>query len=139
VAATIADIRAGLKTRLTAAYPTGWNIQAYVQSNPTGPSMYVMPMKGVYDRAMQGAIYDQLWFAIRAFVPATTDFGMQKKLDGLMDSSSTTAMKNAIEADITLGGKVSWAVLRNWGNYDLYASSGALSSLGVEFQVEVYT
>lgn len=135
--ATISEIRQGLANRLKAAFPTGWNIQPYVLSNPVGPTMDVMPDRIQYDRAMQGKA-DTLWFIIRVTVPSAVDQGMQKNIDALLDPRSSTSIKAAVESDKTLGGKVSYAVVRECSGYKLYETGGA-PVLGSEFSVEVMT
>lgn len=137
MAATIAQIRAGLKTRLDAI--DGWQVSAYELASPTPPAIHVgLHPDGIdYDRAMRRGM-DGLMFRVVAMSGLTTDIGSQKKLDTLLAPSGATSVKAAIEGDPTLGGVIDNLAVRTASGYGVYKTEGARGPvLGCEWTVEI--
>ena len=104
---SIAAIRQGLATNL-ATIPEV-QVSAYILSNPTPPTVWVMGATTDYDRTMgsrrTGNRYtDEYTATIQAIVSLNEDIGSQALLDNLLSPSGTYSVKAALEADPTLGG-----------------------------------
>ena len=105
--AELADIRAGiaaaLKERLPEVQCTG-----YLMENPYAPGFEVeLGSTGiVYDLAMSRGL-DEWFFTIRGFAASGLDRAAQMRLDGWLDSTGSTSVKTALEADRTLSASVS--------------------------------
>lgn len=142
MAATLAQIRAGLKANLDAVYTDPWTVNSYMPTSPNPPAIDIQPAHPVsieYDNTM-GRHGDYLYVIVRAITQTGTDADWQTLLDTLMDPTSSTSIKAAIEADKTLGGVVSWARVTRCSGYHSYSVKGALEPvMGLEFTVEVMT
>jgi hypothetical protein len=97
----IGAIRAGLARNLGVI--DGWQVSAYVLTNPTPPCIHVFPAAATYDLAMVRGL-DSLPFTIQALAGAFTDQAAQMNLDQLLAPYGPTSVKQAVEADRTLGG-----------------------------------
>ena len=80
-------------------------------------------------------------YTVQALVGFTTDEGAQKRLDKMLERSGATSVKAAIEADRTLGGKVSdLRVIKASGyrTYELHVQGVRTPPvLGCEWTVEI--
>lgn len=142
MAATLAQIRAGLKANLDLVYTDPWTVTATTPTSPNPPAIDIQPAHPVaieYDRSMGGGA-DCIYLVVRAISQQGTDVDWQTLLDTLMDPRSSTSIKAAVEADKTLGGVVSWCRVLKCSGYHSYQLKGALEPvMGVEFTVEVMT
>jgi hypothetical protein len=140
---SIADIRSAVADALKAAFLTGkpnadqWQVSAYMLAQPSLRSIDVSPTGVAYDLAMGGGL-DRVSLRVRAMVPSTSDIGQQDLIDTMIDPGSANSMKRALEADRSLGGKVSDIHVISASEYKLYDVQGATPWLGIEWDVEVY-
>ncbi len=105
---SVADIRQGLVANLRTKFPvTDYQISGYVLDAPTVPCFDIeIHTEGVeYDLAAARG-YDKWMFTVRALVAKTSDIGSQVTLDNYLESSGGISVKEALEADTTLGGTV---------------------------------
>lgn len=104
--ASLANIRAGFKSVLQAAYP-GAQVTGYLLESPTAPAFEVdLAEEGVeFDLSMsRGA--DDWMFVVRGIVSNNVSLGAQKQLDAWLASSGSSSVKAILEASPTLGGTV---------------------------------
>lgn len=101
--ATVAEMRAGLETRL--ATIAGLNESAYVKAKPVYPYAHVVPDEVEYDEAGSRGM-DTWSFLVQVFVGYSLDRAIQTTLDKFLNPSGALSVKAAIEADKTLGGIV---------------------------------
>lgn len=128
---SLADIREGLATNLSVI--PGWQVSAYQLSNPLLPSLQVMGLDEIqYDRAM-GRGLDDWMVSLMAFAGITTDIGSQKLLDSLIE---TSAVKDAVESDKTLGGVAADVRVTECAGYRAYVL-GTNQVIGCEWKVRV--
>ena len=140
--ATIQQVKAGLKANLDLVFTDPWTVTDFVMTSPNPPSIDIAPAHPVsieFDTAMAGGGHC-LYFIVRGIAASAADTDWQVVIDGLADPASTTSIKKAIETDKTLGGIVSWAVVRKASGYHSYKQDGSLYPvMGMEFTVEVQT
>jgi hypothetical protein len=132
-----AEIRAAFADALAAFY-TDWQVSAYLKASPTPPCIDVMPAGVDYDSAMdRGSGLNT--YIVRAIVTFGKDVSAQAKLDTLLDldPSASAAMKNAIEADRTLGGVVESLNVVSASEYKVYGTVNSGQLVGVEWTVVV--
>lgn len=132
--ATLKQIREGLAANL--AVLDGWQVSAYMLSQPTPPAIHVVPGLVEFDRAM-GRGLDEWTLNVQAFVPLNSDRGAQERLDGLIDGSGATSVKEAVEADRTLGGAADTARVVACTGYRTVAVEGRGPVLMCEWEVHV--
>ena len=134
-AVTTAQIREGIADNLKAI--PGIQASAYVLTNPQPPCVHVMRGDVTYDRAMNGGEHSWV-MRVRAFVAAVSDIGGQQLLDQFVAPTGDRSIKQAIEADRTLGGVVSdLRVTQATGEQEYVRDQGG-PLLGSEFTVEVW-
>ena len=135
--ASLADIRAGLKTNLVAAFPTT-DVHLYTLGNASPPCFEIdLAADGVdFDLAMNGGLH---WIpmVVRILVSDTSDVASQITVDTYMDGAASTDVKRALEADKSLGGaaqaiQVTGVVPRRWKSE---TTGGQL--VGLEWNVSV--
>jgi hypothetical protein len=103
--ATLAAVRAGLKTRLE----TIAGLQVYA----TPPDSIVVPAAVIfrdplsYDRSFDGV--DDFAMKVSLFVQRGVDHTSLESLDAYVDPAGTNSVVAAIHADTTLGGAVDYA------------------------------
>lgn len=135
--ATLAEIRAGLETRL-ATIPNV-NTAAYMSDSPNDLTLQVMgPDLIEYDLAMHRGL-DRWTIIIQAFSGSPDSTAAQENLDSWLAPTGANSVKAAIEGDATLGGIVQGArVMRSSGYrvYDFPNQGGKM--LGTEFFIDVY-
>lgn len=101
---TLKDIRAGLAANLLAVFPDA-QCSGYVLSAPSTPFFDIeLDNDGIeYDQTFDRGL--DLWLlVVRGVVAMTSDQGAQVTLDEWCASSGATSVKEALEADQTLGG-----------------------------------
>lgn len=137
-ATTLANIRAGLKTNLEAVF-TDWQVNAYERSSPTPPCFEIALDPGGVEFNQASNLGLDLWrLIVRGIVGTATDEGAQRKLDALLDTSN---VRNAIEADRTLGGVVHNLKVTGVSGYRTFAipsQSNPSLYLAAEWSVEIY-
>jgi hypothetical protein len=121
--ANVGSIRDGLATRL--ATISGLRVSATMLDDPRPPVAMVLP-----DR-----VVDQYTFVIQLLVSRADDRAAQRNIDPFI--TGPTSIKEAVYADLTLGGVVNTCRVTEMRNYGqvLY---GETLYLGCEFVVEVY-
>lgn len=133
-APTVAQLREGLAANLDAIEDV--QASAYMLSNPTPPTIEVVPDEVDYDAAMGRG--DDTWrFVIRAYVGVASDKGAQLLLDELLAPSGTRSVKTVLEADETLGGVAEDLHVQTATGYRIYQRAGGPELLGCEWTVEV--
>lgn len=114
---------------------------AYTLANPSLPAGYVFPGTPnelpavVYDQAF-GRGMDTWTFTVIVLVTHTLDIGAQKLLYEFMASSGAGSVKEAIEADSTLGGECDDLRVVNYSGVKEYRHSAGVA-LGAEWRIEV--
>ena len=135
--ATLAEIRAGLATRLDTI--PGVNVSAYMMDVPRDLTLQVMgPDQVEYDQAgMRG--HDNWTFIIQGFSGSPSSQAAQVNLDEWLSPSGANSVKEAVEGDRSLGGIVEDCVVRTSSGYRRYEvgpDGGAKHSmLGAEWTV----
>lgn len=130
----IANIRAGLKTRL--ATISGLRCYETVPDQFSPPAAIVgMPTAIQFDFVF-GRAADRLTYPVRLLVAKATDRSAQERLEQYLDGSGSLSVKTAIEADPSLGGAANVTRVlsaQGLGVYDM----GGVSYLGCDLTVEV--
>lgn len=133
--AALADIRQAVADAL--ALP-GFQVSAYLLSNPTPPAIHVFPDTIEYDASMGRGI-DTYTLTVQGYVGFATDIGAQKRLDELLAKTGSTSVKALIETDRTLGGVVQDCRVERVTGYRLYSATGDNRMvLGAEWTVNVF-
>lgn len=127
-------IREGLATALQ-AIP---ELQAspYMLSNPTPPSAHVFPDEVDFDKTM-GRGHDDWFITVQAFVGMVTDIGAQKRLDLMLNPSGVYSVKEAVEAEPTLGSTVDDVRVQSCTGYRVYPMADGSQVLGAEWRVHI--
>jgi hypothetical protein len=137
-APTLSQIRAGLAANLAANLPANTvQVSGYMLANPTPPCIHLYPDGDLeYDLAMRRGL-DKWRFTVQAFVTFTADIGSQVLLDGFLNPSGSTSVKQALEADSSLGGLVADVNVVKMSGYQVYIRDGMGPLLGAEWAVEI--
>src|SRR5512134_776053 len=99
---SIGDIAAGLKANLDAI--DGVNVSKYPRSNPVGPLIHMWPSSTiVYHRANAMGL-TEVEFTVQLSWPYNDDAGTASQVYSFIDPSGDHSVRQAIEADKTLGG-----------------------------------
>ena len=86
--ATITQIREGIAANLRAL--DGFQISAYELTNPTPPTIWVIPGDVNYDRAMHRGL-DEIEMLVQALVVLSADIGSQVRIDELLAPTGATS------------------------------------------------
>lgn len=125
------QIRNGLKTALDAI--PDCQVSAYQLDNPSPPTLQVMGLDEIqYDQAMARGL-DEITVIVQAFAGTPVDRASQDILDGWM----VYAVKDAIEADRTLGGIIEDCVVDRTNGARIYNLPNRAETLGTDFFVRV--
>jgi hypothetical protein len=128
------QIREGIKTALSTI--EGVQVSAQFLSNPTPPAIHVFPPSGQYHRAMGNGHTD--WnLTVQAFAAMTSDIGAQKLLDKFIADAGPYSVRQAIEADGTLGGVADDTIVQGFENYGVRVRPDGTLVLAVDFNVLV--
>jgi hypothetical protein len=137
----IGDIRTALAAALKAI--PGMQASATQLSNFTPPCALVMRGPVQYDEAMGGGVH--FWtMRIQVFVAMVSDIGAQNKLDLFLASEGDYSVKQAIEADTSLGGLISDLHVTGANGEQEYVRAqgqhqqGGQPLLGSEFTVAIW-
>jgi hypothetical protein len=110
------DIADGLKAALTPlAVAINGAAYEFIPSNPTPPSIWVYPEDVTYHPASTWA-----WKA-QAIVSANVlDLAAQTTLRSMLDTTGSTSVKAAIEADPTLGGAADDVIVMSAAGFQVF-------------------
>lgn len=115
-AATLAEIRTGIAAALFDVYGETVQTNAYQLEQIHPPTLHVIGIQRVmYDEASASGM-DEWELTIQGLAGPTFDEGAQVVLDQWLDRG-TLSVKNAVEADRTLGGKVMDTAVTEAGSY----------------------
>ena len=129
--ANVSDIRAALATAMGSV--EGLRTSAHVPDAPRPPIAVVMPDRIEYDlNARRGA--DRFFFTVTVLASRADDRAAQQNLDQYLAGPNN--IKDAIEADRTLGGKANTCRVTSMQNYAA-VPVGETTYLSAQFIVEV--
>jgi hypothetical protein len=131
----IADIREALAVAMRVI--PGMQCSPYLLSNPTPPCAQVSRGPVNYDQAMQGGVHRPT-FTVTAFVALVSDTGAQKLLDRYLAADGDLSIKQALEADRTLGGLVQDLHVTGASGEQPYARDQGGPVLGSDWTVEIW-
>lgn len=131
---SVAAIRQGLAANLGVI--DGVQVSPWILSEPTPPILQIRSGDVTYDLTMHRG-WDQHTMIIQALVPFSSDIGSQMLLDSLMAPDGPTSVKEAVEADITLGGAADQAHVTECSGTQL-ATVGGVAMLLAEWTCMVY-
>lgn len=133
--ATLAQIRAGLNTRL--ATISGVQTYAYLPAQPTVPCAFVGgPRQVTYNQTMQTGLNEWtmiVWVLVSTAVPSVE---AQTDLDQFVSPTGSLSVRAAIEGDPTLGGVVADTIVDSSDGYSFYVTESG-SFFGAQFVVRV--
>lgn len=110
-----------------------FNVYPYVSAMPTPPGFQILPPAAEFDLAMQRGL-DRWTWTVQGFVALTSDIGSQQTLDELTD---TGIVKDALEADPTLGGLVDDLRVTSQSTGRVVDSAGGSPMLLVEWALTI--
>jgi hypothetical protein len=134
MAYSISDIREALAANLNTL--DGVQVNPYLLSNLTVPSMQIMPAARDFHGAMNDG-FAELHFTVQAFVALGLAQAAQMNLDKWLGEGDADALKDALESDVTLGGLVSDVTVLSVSAMTQFARDGQPALLGAEFDVRV--
>jgi hypothetical protein len=135
VSSELADIRAAMADALKVI--PGLNVTAYQQSTPELPTAHVKRGPFEYDQAFQGGVH-MLSFTVTAYVALLSAQGAQMNLDRYLAPTGTYSIKEALEADTTLGGLVQTLHVTGANGEQPYAREQGGPVLGSDWSVQVW-
>lgn len=132
--ATITSAAEGLRERL--ATIIGLRVYDHIADSFQTPAAMVSIDTVDYHQAFRGG--DSVYtFTISLMVARTDDRTAQRKLDEFLSYSGQKSVREAIEGDMTLGGRIQTCVVNSGGNIAAVQVNEA-TYLGVEFTVTVH-
>lgn len=131
---TISELRQGLAANL-AAIP-GLRTTATIPEKISPPLAVVMPGNITFDTSF-GRGLDEYEFTVMVIVGKVDDRSSQNRLDGFCNPSGAGSIKQAVEADRTLGGAAQTLQVKQMRNYQQLIA-GDTQYLAAEFVVQVY-
>lgn len=132
--ATISEISAALRDALTAI--PGLRVQDRLVDNPSPPIALVGIDQVTYHRAFAGGNAEHE-YTVTILVGRDPERVSQDRLNGYLSYDGTQSVRQALEADPTLGGVVNACHVTSGGNISL-VSIGDANYLTVEFTVLVH-
>ena len=134
--ATLAEIRAGLETRL-ATIPNVVT-SAYMLDSPPDLTLQVLgPARVEWDQTMKRGL-DTWTFIVQGFSGSPESQAASINLDNWLAPSGSESVKAAIEGDGTLGGVVYAVWVRATSGYRFYDLPNRGRTLGAEWTVEIF-
>ena len=132
---TLSLIRARLAANLGVI--SGYQAVPYLLAAPVTPHLCVFPDEIRYNQSL--AEGDASWWVtIQAFAALLSDQGAQQKLDPLLAPSGPQSVKQAAEAEPTLGGVIDDVHVESCTGYRVYARPGGPEPvLGAEWRVRL--
>ena len=115
----------------------GLNATAYQMSSPELPTAHVSRGPFTYDQALQGGVHN-LTLTITAYVALLSAQGAQALLDRYLAADGTYSIKQAIEADTSLGGLVQDLHVTGATGETSYAREQGGPVLGSDWTVQVW-
>lgn len=100
--ATFNELRQGIATRL--ATIQGLRVSATIPDQPNPPQAVVFPNRVLYDLSY-GRGADEYEFVVLVILGRVSERTAQASLDAYCNPSGPSSVKQAIQADTTLGGK----------------------------------
>lgn len=100
--ATFNELRQGLATRL--ATISGLRVSATIPDQPNPPQAVIFPNRVLYDTTFRRG-EDEYEFVILVILGRVSERTAQTSLDAYCNPSGATSVKQAVEAEATLGGK----------------------------------
>lgn len=137
MSATVEEIREALAGALTVI--PGLQTSGYMLSNPTLPFAGVKRGDVDYDRSMIGA--DQLHgvtMTVTVLVADLNDIGAAKILDQYLAPDGALSVKQAVEADTSLGGLVEDLRVTGANGEQTFVREGGGPMLGSEWTVDIW-
>lgn len=136
MAATVAEIRAGIAANLAAVFEPNVTVSAYMLDPVLPPVLQVMGMDSVsYDSSSHRGL-DTWTFHLQGLGGPMSQ-GAQMVLDDWLNPTGALSVKAAVEAGRTLGGKVQDCWVIGASDYRLNKLSDATVLLGCEWQIRV--
>ncbi len=115
----------------------GIQVSPVALANPTPPAAHVLRGDVLYDQAMNGGTH--LWtMRVQAFVGLASDIRSQQILDEFLAADGDLSIKQAIEADLRLGGIVQTLHVESANGEQVYVRDQGGPVLGSEWQVQVW-
>lgn len=114
-------------------------VSAEALARPSPPAALVLPGNPVveWDTTM-GRGLDRWRFVVEVMVPSGSDVAAQRALDALLASSGARSIKQALEADRTLGGVCDTLHVREVDGYGSYSLADGSPVVGCRVHVDVY-
>jgi hypothetical protein len=140
----LSDIREGLAEALTNAFGADVQVSGYVLSQPQPPFFDIELANDAiaFDQAAARGL--DLWrFTVRGCVDYNLDLQAQKQLDEWAAASGDASVKAALEADLSLGGRVEALHVTDMSGYRQVANNAPTAQpsnvyLAADWTVEVY-
>jgi hypothetical protein len=130
----MARIRAGLAANLSVLPDI--QVSPYLLANPTPPVVCVIPGETTWDYTY-GRGYDQLTMRVQLFVSLNLDVASQQTLDKYQAGSGALSVKQAIEAEETLGGVADSTSVVSTTGPQLFTRADGVAVLMAEWNVQV--
>jgi len=115
----------------------GLNATPYQMSTPELPTAHVSRGPFTYDQALQGGV-NNLTLTITAYVAQISAQGAQALLDRFLEEDGVYSIKQAVEADTTLGGLVQDLHVTGATGETSYAREQGGPVLGSNWTVQVW-
>jgi hypothetical protein len=125
-------IMEGIAASLVPLQVDGLQVTAFMNANPTPPSLDVYPGGPSGAPAAQG-VWEEM-FTVRARISTPDDVAAQQVLLSLMDAEGPTSVIAALEADPTFGGVVDSSNVFERSGFEPYPGPGG-DWLGCEWRV----
>lgn len=130
---TPTGVRAGLATALDAI--SGLRTFEYVPDSLAVPAAVVEPLEVTYHQAQQNGLTEYRAY-ILVIVGRMSDRSSQARLDAYVDTSGTSSIKAALEADRTLGGACSTLTVTSTSPREVVVSG--VDMIAYRFEVLIY-
>lgn len=134
------DVREAIAEKLRAI--TGWQVNTYMEANPSPPSVHIFPGEIIWDEA--NARGSDTWeLTVQVFVSNNvSDRNAQRLLDEFLAPSGARSVKAALEEErpgaCTLGGLVQDLAVTRTSGYVPFALPSGGEVLGADFTVQIY-
>ena len=135
MSADISDVRVALASALRVI--PGMQVSAWQMANATPPCAQITRGPVEYDQAMHGGVHRPN-FTVTAYVALVSDQGAQRLLDRYLAADGDLSVKQALEADTTLGGLVQDLHVTGATGEQPYARDQGGPVLGSDWSVEVW-
>ena len=132
--ATLSEIREGVATSLGTI--PGLQASARILTNPSLPTAYVLPGETNFHQTFGDGPSDYN-LIIELQVATVSDIGSQMKLDEFLSETGDASIKEAIEANPTLGGLVDDLIVQGFRDYGLFQRAQGDAVLGARVLVWV--